>query len=157
MPIAHQNPETTSGEALRNGVLIISSTGAGASKTIDFDADISPKLAGLSTVEVAAVYVEYTAAATVGTRQIVLDVEKTAGPMLLWRVAASGTISISQTKSIAFGQGLVAALAIGGLTLNLEQLPRGIRLGMGLRIKVWDAAAISESDQLDLHRHLSCS
>lgn len=155
MPIVAHNPDTVLGAARRRGVLVLSSAGVGAAKTFDFDADVMPRLIDRDFVEVAAVYVVFTASATVGTRQIACDFLDT-GAVLLARCAAAGTIIVSQSKSILFGGGLAAAAGIAGLSLNEEPLPIGLVLGNGMQLKVWDVAGISGTDQLDAYVHLRC-
>lgn len=143
---------------------VIGDDAVGREKVISFASDVQPCMHDFSAVEVLGVLAVYTASATVGTRQIALDI-LSAADEVLYRVMAAGTLTASQKRWLTFGQGLNAAASVGGaLTeaggVNHEVLPRGLRLGQGMKLRVRDVSGSNEAgvhsgDQVDIVVHFA--
>lgn len=122
-----------------------------SAKTLVYDTDVKPLVASKPML-ILAVYFEIVTTATAGNRAFAVDLTDTAGT-ILYRAPASAVTAASLTRKYAFGQGLtVGAITLNALVSNQEQLPAGLMLFSGLKLKVWDTAAIAAgADDMTLH------
>lgn len=86
-----------------------------------------------------------------GTRQIALDVLDDADALML-RIASATTVIATLVKTVTFAQGVQSATLIAGLTHGHDPLPIGLFLGPGMKLKVWDVAAVAAgADDMEVH------
>ncbi len=91
--------------------------------------------------EILAVQVELISDATVGERQMAVEVQGVSAEVVC-RVLAGITQAASLTNRYNFGPGLADQAALRTLELTTP-LPRGLRLGPGMVLRVYDLAAIA--------------
>lgn len=122
-----------------------------SAKTLVYDTDVKPLVASKPML-IVAVWFDFAANATVGNRAFAVDLTDTAGNILV-RAPGSAVTIATQTRKYLFGQGLtVGAITLNALVSNQEQLPTGLMLSAGLKLKVWDTAAIAAgADDMTLH------